>query len=411
MTRSIPTLLAGALVLPLVLAGCGGQQLGEGSSSDGPFRVFFTADMTGSTSTLNRGLLSGIKVAVDDANAAGGIGGRQVELIENNDQNDPTSAVSALQEQINSGNKPDLVYPGGSSAVSLSLLPITTREEILTIGATVAPQLNDPEAYPYHFGAAELTNAYAPPFGTIAEDQDFRKVAMIFSNTPTGQSAEAVYREELEAAGLEFVSVGYQPDALDMTPQLAQLRSQDPDALIFEGYGTPVQYLMRSRSGMRWDIPSFSTQTSSTYPFVNEFSAEELEDVRVIQSNWTVNEGETPDEMANFIEKIKALPEGDTLPETGVRLPAVAAATVQLATWAVEQNGGDTDTASIIEALYNDLPEEGGEATPWVTDSKGPNSYRFSEQTHFPFSPPEIFLYIEPGMYDDGGMYVPGKRS
>ncbi|GLB63407.1 hypothetical protein NCCP2495_12850 [Dietzia sp. NCCP-2495] len=411
MNRPVSKVLAGALALPLVLAGCGGQQLGEESSSDGPFRVFFTADMTGATSTLNRALLSGIKVAVDDANAAGGIGGREVVLVENNDQNDPTSAVSALQEQINSGNKPDLVYPGGSSAVSLSLLPITTREEILTIGATVASQLNDPEKFPYHFGTAELTDAYVPPFVQIAEERDFTKVAMIFSNNPTGQAAEAAYREEVEGAGLEFVSVGYQPDALDMTPQLEQLRSQNPDALIFEGYGTPVQYLMRSRSGMRWDIPSFSTQTSSTYPFVNDFSEEELEAVRVIQSNWTVNEGETPAEMASFIDKVKEMPEGDTLHQTGVRLPAVSAAAVQLTAWAVEQNGGATDTESIVDTFYNDLPEEGGDATPWVTDSKGPNPYHYSEETHFPFSPPEIFLYIEPGMYDDGGMYVPGKRS
>lgn len=409
--RLVHKLAVGALTLPLVLAGCGGQQLGEESSSDGPYRVFFTADMTGPTATLSRALLSGMKVAVDDVNAAGGIGGREVELIDNNDQNDPTSAVSALQELINSGRTPDMVYPGGSSAVSLSLLPITTREEILTIGGTVASQLNDPEKFPYHFGTAELTDAYVPPFAMIAEKEGFRKVAMIFANNPTGQAAEAAYRDEIEAAGLEFVSVGYQPEALDMTPQLEQLRSQNPDALIFEGYGTPVQYLMRSRAGMRWDVPSYSTQTSSTYPFVSDFSDEQLEGVRVIQSNWTVDEGETPTEMVEFIEKVKELPEGDTLEETGVRLPAVSAATFQLAAWAAETNGGKTDAESIIETFYNDLPEEGGDATPWVTDAKGPNPYRFTPEDHFPLSPPEIFLYIEPGMYDDGGMYVPGKRS
>lgn len=412
MPRLVTKLAAGALTLPLVLAGCGGQRLGEeSSSSDGPYRVFFTADMTGPTATLSRALLSGMKVAVDDVNASGGIGGREVELIENNDQNDPTSAVSALQELINSGQKPDMVYPGGSSAVSLSLLPITTREEILSLGGTVASQLNDPESFPYHFGTAELTDAYVPPFGLIAEERGFQKIGMIFSNNPTGQAAEAAYREEIEAAGMEFVSVGYQPEALDMTPQFEQLRSQNPDAIIFEGYGTPVQYLMRSRSGMRWDIPSFSTQTSSTYPFVDDFSAEELEDVRVIQSDWTVNEGETPAEMVEFIEKVKAIPEGDTLPQTGVRVPAVAAATLQLTAWAAEQNGGKTDTASIIETFYTALPVEGGDSTPWVTDSKGDNPYRYTAENHFPLSPPEIFLYIEPGMYDDGGMYVPGKRS
>lgn len=410
MLRFRKSFLALLMTSSIVLAACGGQQLGEESSADGPYRVFFTADMTGATSTLNRGLLAGIKTAVEEANADGGIGGREIELIENNDQNDPTSAVSALQEQINSGNKPDLVYPGGSSAVSLSLLPITTREEILTIGATVAAQLNDPEKFPYHFATAEPTESYVPPFIDIAKERGYEKVAMIFSNDPTGQATEATYREQLEAAGLEFTSVGYQTDALDVTPQLEQLRSQDPDALVFEGYGSSVQYLIRSRSGMGWDIPSYSTQLSSTYPFVANFSPEELEGIQVVQSNWTVDEGETPEETSDFIGRVKETSEGDSVGETGIRLPAVAAAAIQLAKWAAENGGDNTETQAMVDTLYSKLPEDGREATPWVTDSKGANPYRYSSENHFPSSPSESFLYIDPGMYDDDGMYVPGKR-
>lgn len=411
MTRISKKLVAGLLAAPLVLSACGGQQLGEESSSDGPYRVFFTADMTGPTSTLNRGLLAGIKVAVEEANEDGGIGGRQIELVENNDQNDPTSAVSALQEQISSGNKPDLVYPGGSSAVSLSLLPITTREEILTIGATVAAQLNDPDKYPYHFATAEPTGAYVPPFIDLAKERGYEKIAMIFSNDPTGQATEATYREQIEGAGIEFTSVGYQTDALDVTPQLEQLRSQRPDALVFEGYGTSVQYLIRSRSGMNWDIPSYSTQLSSTYPFVANFSPEDLDGIQVVQSNWTVNEGDTPAETDEFIDRVKEIPEGDSVADTGIRLPAVAAAAIQLAKWAADNGDDDTSTKAMVETLYSKLPDEGAENTPWVTDSKGANPYKYSAENHFPSSPSESFLYIDPGMYDEDGMYVPGRRS
>ncbi|MFC9982898.1 ABC transporter substrate-binding protein [Gordonia sp. NPDC127522] len=398
------------LAVMVVTAGCGGPRLGEESDSSGPFRVFFTADLTGATATLNRGLLSGMKVAVEQANQAGGIGGRPVVLDVNNDQNDPTKAVSALQERINSGAAPSLVYPGGSSAVALSLLPITTRSGILSVGAAVASKLNNPAEFPFHFGTAEPTAAYIPPFVDVAKERDFTKIAMIFSTDPTGQATEAGYRRDVQAAGLEFQSVGFPPSALDVTPQLAQLQAGEPDALIFEGYGAPVQYIIRSRAGMRWTIPSFSTQLSATYPFVDNFSSTQLDGIRVIQANWTVDEGRTPAEMDDFISQVKATPEGKSLPETGVRMPAVAAATVQLVSYAAEHNGGKTDTQSLVQALY-ELPIAGEGATPWVTDSKGPNIYRYTPENHFPIAPPQTFVYIEPGAFDDQGMYVPGSSS
>ncbi len=399
-----------ALLALIVVAGCGGPRLGEEAESGGPFRVFFTADLTGASAALSRGLLSGMRVAVDSANAAGGIGGRPVVLDVNNDQNDPTKAVSALQERINSGSAPSLVYPGGSSAVALSLLPITTRSGILSMGATVAAQLNDPAKFPYHFGTAEPTAAYIPPFVDVARSHGFTKIAMIYSNDSTGRATEAGYRRDLQAAGLDFQSVGFPADALDVTPQLAQLQAGHPDALIFEGYGAPAQYIIRSRAGMRWTIPSFSTQLSATYPFVHNFSPAQLEGVRVIQANWTVDEGRTPAEMSTFIAQVKQTPEGQSLTETGVRMPVVAAATVQLVSYAAAHNGGKTDTESLIKALYK-LPVDGAGATPWVTDSKGPNIYRFTPENHFLTAPSQMFVYVDPGAFDAQGMYVPGKRS
>lgn len=401
---------AAAVASVLILTGCSGNKLGEEGESDGTFKVFFTADMSGATATFNRGLLSGIKAAIGEINENGGVAGREIELVEHNDQNDPTTAVSALQKEINSGNRPDLVYPGGSSAVTLSLLPITSKEKILSLGATVATEVNDPDKYPYHFGTAEPGQAYVPAFIKIAQEQGYKKVAMIYANTPTGQAAEKYYREAIEAEGMELQAVGYDNTALDMTPQLAQLKSGNPDALVLDGYGTPVQYVVRSRAGMNWDIPTFTDQTASTFPFVAQFSDEELTGLKVVQANWTVREDVVPEEMKKFVETVKQHPEADTLDKTGVRLSAVAAATVQLVAWAAEHNGGKTDADSITNTLENDLPEKGGDATPWVTDSKGENYFRFSGDDHFPTPLPGTYLYIDPGMYDEDGLYIPGMR-
>lgn len=410
-TRLLP-LVAGIAATALALTGCSDTRLGDdaATSTDGPYRIFFTADMSGPTSSASRAVLAGVKAATEQVNEAGGIGGREVELIENNDQNDPTMAVSALQEQINSGNRPDMVYPGGSSAVSLSLLPITTREEIFSAGATQSDLLNDPEKFPYHFGTTEPLKTYVQALVNELEEKDHQKVAMAFSNDPTGQASESVYREVIEEAGLEFTSVGYPTDALNMTPQLEQLRATDPDALVFEGYGTPVQYLIQSLTGMRWEIPAYGTATSSTFPLVDHFSPEQLASVLVVQENWAVNDGEVAEEMQVFAERSINTPEGSVIAETGIRTPAVAGATMQLARWAAEESDGDTSAQAMADALTSGIPEDGGDATPWVTDAMGPNPYRYTATNHFPAGSPEVPLFVKPGTYDELGLYVPGAQ-
>ena len=409
-TRRFMPLVAGIAATAMALTGCSETRLGEESapSNDGPYRIFFTADMSGPTSSASRSVLAGVKAATEQVNEAGGIGGRQVELIENNDQNDPTMAVSALQEQINSGNRPDMVYPGGSSAVSLSLLPITTREEIFSAGATQSDLLNDPEKFPYHFGTTEPMATYVDALVAELQDKGHQKVAMAFSNDPTGQASESVYREVIETAGLEFTSVGYPTDALNMTPQLEQLRATDPDALVFEGYGTPVQYVIQSLTGMRWDVPAYGTATSSTFPLVDHFSPEQLANILAVQENWAVDDGDVADEMQNFAELAINTPEGSVIADTGIRTPAVAGATVQLARWAAEQTDGDTSAQALAAALTSGIAEDGGDATPWVTDAKGPNPYRYTATNHFPTGSPDVPLFISPGTYNERGFYVPG---
>ena len=412
-SRRLRPLAACLAAVSIALAGCSDTRLGEeaNASSDGPYRIFFTADMSGPTSSVSRSVLAGVRAATEQVNEAGGIGGRQVELITNNDQNDPTMAVSALQEQINSGNRPDMVYPGGSSAVSLSLLPITTREKIFSAGATQSNLLNNPEEYPYHFGTTEPMATYVQALVEELRAKGRQKVAMTYSNDPTGQASEAVYREVIEDAGLEFTSVGYPTSALNITPQLEQLRAADPDALVFEGYGTPVQYAIQSLSGMRWDIPAYGTATSSAFPLVDHFSPEQLANVLVVQESWAVDDGEVAPEMTGFAERAIATPEGSVIAETGIRTPAVAAATVHLARWAAEKSGGDTSAQAMADALTSGIPEDGGDATPWVTDAAGPNPYRYTTTNHFPAGSPEVPLFIEPGTYNELGLYVPGAQN
>ena len=97
MTKKL--LLAGIAMLSLavVLAGCGGSQP-QGQADKGPIKIGFFAPVTGPAAADGQSVLNAAKLAVEQKNKAGGINGRQVELVYYDDQFDTKQAVSIAQK-------------------------------------------------------------------------------------------------------------------------------------------------------------------------------------------------------------------------------------------------------------------------------------------------------------------------
>src|SRR3712207_2998655 len=77
--------LASALPMPAVAAG-------------DPIRIGYLPALTGPSSSTGIGITRGTELAVREINAAGGIGGRPVELVVRDTQSDPTKAVNGVAE-------------------------------------------------------------------------------------------------------------------------------------------------------------------------------------------------------------------------------------------------------------------------------------------------------------------------
>ncbi|GAA1002314.1 ABC transporter substrate-binding protein [Acrocarpospora pleiomorpha] len=404
--RSRPIRLAmisALLVLPL--AACGAA---EETASGSSFIVYFTGDYSGAVSANNASIDAGIKLAAEELNAAGGIEGRKIVVETANDQNDPTKAVSLLQQRLSQGVKPDLVYPGSSSAVSLSLLPILTRQKIISIGGTVSNLLNDPVKFPYHFGISSPGKDYAPALIRLAQAKGYKKIGMLYANDATGQSSAQIYKGAIEAAGMEFVEARYEATALDMTSQLNQLRAQSPDALVVNGYGTAALYAMRSRAQIGWDVPTYCDQLSSGFPYLKNLKEEELKNVEVVVSTVTLATSERHPGLDAFIAKIKAGPAAAGITTTGWGLFATGHDSLALAAYAAQQAKSiDPDK---IKAAMESLPKPTG-TPPWFY--AGPKgdlvTFSYSSTNHFPTTSDATFQYVPPGGYSGEGFYTSGK--
>jgi branched-chain amino acid transport system substrate-binding protein len=105
----VRVLSAAATALVLAVAGCGGTPETGGSGGGGTasepavIRLGTLVPLTGRSSYSGQSMLNAAKLAVSEANAAGGVLGRRVELVAEDDACDPGTAVTAAQNLVKQG--------------------------------------------------------------------------------------------------------------------------------------------------------------------------------------------------------------------------------------------------------------------------------------------------------------------
>ncbi|MFD0534738.1 ABC transporter substrate-binding protein [Actinomadura luteofluorescens] len=153
MKRTYTTAAAAALAISLTAAGC--QSSG---GSDGPIKVGSINGITGLFQTPE--VPKAVKAVFDEVNAAGGIGGRKLELVSKDDAMDPARASQAARELIKSEGV--VAMAGSSSAVDCGLNRATYgKEKIVSIPAVgVDPScFTSPNIAPVNPGPYALTTA------------------------------------------------------------------------------------------------------------------------------------------------------------------------------------------------------------------------------------------------------------
>src|SRR5262249_28223602 len=91
-----------------------------------PIRVGYLPALTGPSSSTGIGINRGIQLEVQEIIAAGGINGRQIELITRDTQSDPTKAVNGAAE-LSHGQNVSVVFGPVNSGESLAVVPLLAR--------------------------------------------------------------------------------------------------------------------------------------------------------------------------------------------------------------------------------------------------------------------------------------------
>src|SRR5215475_12050642 len=222
-----------------------------------PIPVGYLPALTGPSSSTGIGINRGIQLAVQEINAAGGIDGRQLELITRDTQSDPTKAVNGAAE-LTRGQKVSCVFGPVNSGESLAVVPLLARTNTPQIHPCWVDTLTDPQKYPMCFRNGPTNQQIGGAANRyVVEVLKKKKVAVISDTTGYGTASVNAYVPMLKQIGAEVVYLGNVDAANpDVKPEILRMRNAGAEAIM--PWSVNAGFLSRiinTRGQLNWDVP------------------------------------------------------------------------------------------------------------------------------------------------------------
>ena len=318
-----------------------------------PIKLGLTGPFTGGSSSMGVSMRDGVKLAVDEINKAGGVLGRQIQLVERDDEAKNELGVQIAQELV---NKENVVASLGfiNTGVALAAQRFFQEAEIpvmnnVATGSVVSKQFVPPDHkanYIFRTAANDIIQS-----GMIAEEavkrQGFKKPAILADSTNYGQLG----RTDLTAALAKFnvtpvVAEKFNIGDTDMTAQLLRAKEAGADVILTYAIGPELAQIANGMAKLGWKVPMIGSWTLSMASFID--TAGPNGDGAMMPQTF-IQIPSTPKRKA-FIEAYQKAYNVDRIPS-----PVSAAQgydSVYLLVAAIKQAGG-TDGRKIREALEN----------------------------------------------------------
>ncbi len=357
-------LLITAALLGLSLSACT-------KKNDNEIVLGHFASMTGSEATFGISTDEGLRLAFEEANAAGGIKGKKIKLITMDDQGKAEEAAAVATRLIEQEKVLVLIGEVASSR-SLAVAPLAQNKKV----PMVSPSSTNPKVT--EVGDYIFRTCFIDPFqGTVMakfafETQKYKKVAVLRDvKSDYSVGLADFFVTKFKSLGGDVVGdVSYQSGDVDFKAQLTKLKSLNPDAILIPGYYTEVGLIARQArelgykgtflGGDGWDSPKLSEIGQSAVDgayFSNHFSNESTDPTAVeFMKRFQAKYNKTPDGLSSVAYDagkiiIKALESATELTRENIRGELAKIKDFQGATGkiSIDSNRNATKSAVVVQ--------------------------------------------------------------
>lgn len=296
----------------VLIAGC--KPSGDAGANGGPIKVGEFASLTGSEAAFGQSSHNGTALAVEEANKAGGVLGRQIELITEDNQSKQGESVTIVKKFV-SRDQVAAVLGEVASGRSLEAAPVCQEAHV----PMVSPSSTNPKVT--ETGDYVFRVCFIDPFqgGLLADfakrTLKARKVAILSDvSAPYSVGLAEYFQKAFQAGGGEvIIEQKYASKDKDFRAQLTAIKSAGPDAIFVPGYYTEAGLIVAQArqlgitlpifGGDGWEAPELIQIAGAALEntFYSTHYSPEASDPRVqafVKAYRAKYDGQTPDAMA-----------------------------------------------------------------------------------------------------------------
>jgi branched-chain amino acid transport system substrate-binding protein len=267
------TLVFFALVLALFL--------GNAATAADTIKVGIVLPLTGEQAKFGEIEKRSFEMAAGEINAKGGVKGKKLELLFEDDTGKPDVGRSATEKLISQSKVP-VITGGYSSSVTAASTAVAQQFKVPFLVTTGSADKITESKYDYVFRINPPASEYPAAVVTFLQEVVKPKTAVIlFENSLFGQSSSKEFEEDCKKLGIKvLLKEGYNKGAVDFKPMLTKVKAMNPDLVYMVSYVMDAALLMRQAKeldfnpklfiggGAGFTLPEFHKNAGSAAEFV-----------------------------------------------------------------------------------------------------------------------------------------------
>ncbi len=279
MKKTLTLLLAGALGLA-TFAGCSSDD----ASSSNTIKIGINYELSGPVATYGQASLDGIKMAMEEINAAGGIKGKKIELKEYDNKSEPAEATT-LATKLMTSDKVVAVLGPATSGNFKATIPIATKDKVPVISGSATADdvtVDDKGVKEYAFRTCFNDSFQGNAMANFASKKlnKTKAVMIVDSSSDYSKGLAENFKKTFTANGGTIVGEeAYVTKDTEFNPILTRIKNQDFDVIYLPGYYNEAGKIIKQARALQITAPVLGGDGFDSPVLLEQAGATALNDV------------------------------------------------------------------------------------------------------------------------------------
>lgn len=243
-----------------LLAGCGGEKKDSAAANADKYVIGASFELTGNVANYGKSTLSGLKLAVDQVNKAGGVNGKQLVVVESDNKSEPAESGNSVTKLITQDKVVAVVGPATSGCVFAATPVVTSNKVPLIAPCATAPAITVDNGHVKEF---IFRACFIDPFQgrVMAEFADktlgVKNVAILHdASSDYSKGLAEVFEKTLNEKGGKVVAKeAFLSKDIDFKAALTKIKAANPEAIYIPGYYEEVAKIIKQTREIGLNVP------------------------------------------------------------------------------------------------------------------------------------------------------------